>query len=52
MSIRKTRSTLYRLARGLGTAQAAQRGGGSLAKRYVRRRVLRVTNRGVNKLFR
>lgn len=49
---RALRSQMYRAARGLGTAQAAQQGPGSLAKRVVRRRVLRTTGRAIDKMFR
>ena len=50
--MRSTRSDLYWMARRLGDAQALIRGPVPLSKRVVRKRVLRVTNRGVMRSMR
>jgi len=48
----KTRSQTYRAARDLGNVQAALKGPSAYSKRYVRRAVLRNTNRATYKLLR
>lgn len=53
MARRKSvRSQLYRAARDLGNLEAAERGPGSYAKRYVRRRVYAKTNGLTRKILR
>jgi hypothetical protein len=46
------RSQLYRAARDLGNVEAAAKGPGALAKRQVRRRAYRSTNRTLGNLLR
>jgi hypothetical protein len=48
----RTRSTLYRLARDLGTAQAAAKGPSALGKRLVRKKVYAKTNGVTRRLLR
>lgn len=48
----KARSTLYRLARGLGDVEAAAKGPKPLAKRLVRKAVYRNTNRSTRRILR
>jgi hypothetical protein len=48
---RGLRSQLYRAARQLGNAQAAERGPSSYAKRVVRRKVYAKGNSGIRKLL-
>ena len=52
MTLNKARSQSYRVARDLGNLQAALKGPSSYSKRYVRRAVLRKTNRTTYKLLR
>jgi hypothetical protein len=52
MTLGKTRSQTYRVARDLGNVQAALKGPSSYSKRYVRRAVLRRTNRTTLKALR
>ncbi len=52
MSIGKTRSFLYKLAKLLGDVSAISSGSGSkIAKRVGRRTVGKITGRGIGKLF-
>ncbi len=46
------RSQLYRAARDLGNVEAAAKGPGALARRQVRRRAYRTTNRGLAGILR
>lgn len=48
----KPRSTAYRIARGLGDAEAAARGPGAYARRRARRVVYRTVNRHVYRALR
>lgn len=52
MSISKTRSLLYLLARMLGDFQAIRRGPKAVGKRILRRATGRLTGRWLGKLFR
>lgn len=52
MTIRSTRSQLYRAARDLGNAQAALRGPIPYSKRVVRRKVYRGVNRNLARFLR
>jgi len=45
-------NALYRVARASATGRAARRGPGPLAKRVVRRRVLRLTNKATRRTLR
>jgi hypothetical protein len=50
VTVARTRSALYSLARFLGDYQAVKRGG--VGKRIARRAAGRVTGRGLGRLFR
>ena len=52
VTLDKTRSQSYRVARDLGNLQAALKGPSSYSKRYVRRAVLRKTNRTTYRVLR
>jgi hypothetical protein len=52
VTLNKARSQSYRVARDLGNVQAALKGPSSYSKRYVRRAVLRRTNRTTYKVLR
>jgi len=52
MTLSKTRGQTYRAARDLGNVQAALKGPSALSKRYVRRAVLRTTNKGTMRAMR
>ena len=52
MTLNKARSQSYRVARDLGNVQAALKGPSAYSKRYVRRAVLRKTNRTTYKVLR
>jgi len=45
-------NTLYRVARASATGRAVRRGPGPVAKRVLRRRVLRVTNKATMRTLR
>jgi hypothetical protein len=51
-TLSKTRSQTYRAARDLGNVQAAMKGPSALSKRYVRRAVLRTTNKNLMRSMR
>jgi len=51
-TISSARSQSYRLLRDLGNVQAAMKGPSALSKRYVRRAVLRGSNRNLMRTMR
>jgi hypothetical protein len=52
VTLSKARSQSYRVARDVGNVQAALKGPSSYSKRYVRRAILRKTNRTTYRFLR